>query len=132
MYTTVLAYVIAFLGFVMIGTGVWGLFYLQSGTRPILLRYCGMMIAMICGGFGLGVLHKVYACWSRLRTQYSRTEVCDRARQSWRPIPQRTMAAGSGIQYLWAALPISNGLSHKVTKQLLKRVPPVKIVQVAS
>jgi hypothetical protein len=54
MYTTILAYVIAFLGFVMIGTGVWGLFYLQSGTRPILLRYCGMMIAMICGGFGLG------------------------------------------------------------------------------
>jgi len=35
MYTTILAYVIAFLGLVMIGSGVWGLFYLQSGARPI-------------------------------------------------------------------------------------------------
>jgi hypothetical protein len=54
MYTTILAYVIAFLGLVMIGTGVCGLFYLQSGPRPIPLRYYAMMIAMICGGFGLG------------------------------------------------------------------------------
>ena len=54
MYTTILAYVIAFLGLVMIGTGVSGLFYLQSGPRPIPLRYYAMMIGMICGGFGMG------------------------------------------------------------------------------
>jgi hypothetical protein len=53
MYTTILAYVIAFLGFVMIGTGVWGLYYLLRGPEPP-LRYVAMMIAMICGGFGLG------------------------------------------------------------------------------
>jgi hypothetical protein len=33
MYTTILAYVIAFLGLVIIGSGFWGLFYLQSGAR---------------------------------------------------------------------------------------------------
>jgi hypothetical protein len=39
-YTNILAYVIAFLGLVMIGSGVWGLFYLQSAhPRPIPLRY---------------------------------------------------------------------------------------------
>jgi hypothetical protein len=54
MYTTILAYVVAFLALVMIGSGVWGLFYLHSGPRPIPLRYYAMMIAMICGGFGLG------------------------------------------------------------------------------
>ena len=54
MYTTILAYVIAFLGLVMIGTGVWGLYYLRSGPRPVPLRYYAMMIALICGGFGLG------------------------------------------------------------------------------
>jgi hypothetical protein len=54
MYTTILAYVIAFLGLVMIGSGVWGLFYLQSGARPIPLRYYAIVIGMICAGFGLG------------------------------------------------------------------------------
>jgi hypothetical protein len=56
MYTTILAYVIAFLGLVMIGGGVWGLVYLLSvgGDRSPPLRYYAMMIAMICGGFGLG------------------------------------------------------------------------------
>jgi hypothetical protein len=53
MYTTILAYVIAFLGLVMIGGGVWGLVYLLWAPRPP-LRYFAMMIAMICGGFGLG------------------------------------------------------------------------------
>jgi hypothetical protein len=52
MYTTILAYVIAFLGLVMIGTGVWGVFYLPD--KPVPLRYYAMLIAMICGGFGLG------------------------------------------------------------------------------
>jgi hypothetical protein len=54
MYTTILAYVIAFLGFVMIGTGVWGLYYLLRGPEAIPLRYVAMIIAMICGGFGFG------------------------------------------------------------------------------
>ena len=55
MYTTILAYVIALLGFVMIGIGAWGLFYLlYSRPGPVPLRYFAMMIAMICGGFGLG------------------------------------------------------------------------------
>jgi hypothetical protein len=55
MYTTILAYVIAFLGLAMIGGGVWGLLYLQSAhPRPIPLRHYAMMIGMICGGFGMG------------------------------------------------------------------------------
>jgi hypothetical protein len=55
MYTTILAYVIAFLGLVMIGSGVWGLLYLQGAhPRPIPLRHYAMMISMICGGFGMG------------------------------------------------------------------------------
>lgn len=55
MYTTILAFVIAFLGLVMIGSGVWGLFYLQSAhSRPIPLRYYAIVIGMICAGFGLG------------------------------------------------------------------------------
>jgi len=53
MYTAVLAYVIAFMGLVMIGGGVWGLFYLRSGPRMRALRYYAMAIGMICVGFGL-------------------------------------------------------------------------------
>jgi hypothetical protein len=53
MYTTILAYAIAFLGLVMIGTGGWGLVYLMAAPRPP-LRYYTLMIGMICGGFGLG------------------------------------------------------------------------------
>jgi len=54
MYTTILAYVIAFLGLVMIGVGVWVLLYLQLGPRPIPPRYYAMVIGTICAGFGLG------------------------------------------------------------------------------
>jgi hypothetical protein len=52
--TTVLAYVIAFLGLVMIVGGLWGLFYLQGQARAIPLRYYAMAIGMICGGFAMG------------------------------------------------------------------------------
>ncbi|MFZ2078180.1 MAG: hypothetical protein WAV38_16295 [Xanthobacteraceae bacterium] len=56
MYTTILAYVIAFVGLAMIGGGVWGLFDLwrQRARVNVPLRYYGMAIGMICGGFGLG------------------------------------------------------------------------------
>lgn len=54
MYTIILAYVIAFLGVVMIGTGIRGLFYLKSEPGPVPLRHYVMMIGMICGGFGMG------------------------------------------------------------------------------
>jgi hypothetical protein len=56
MRTTILAYVIAFLALAMIGGGVWGLFDLwRQRTRVnVPLRYYGMAIGMICGGFGMG------------------------------------------------------------------------------
>ncbi|MGB6658146.1 MAG: hypothetical protein WBE90_03365 [Xanthobacteraceae bacterium] len=50
MLTTILAYVIAFLGLIMIAAGIWGLFHLLGQTRPIPLRYYAMAIGMICGG----------------------------------------------------------------------------------
>jgi hypothetical protein len=56
MRTPILAYVIAFLGLVMIGGGVWGLLYLFSQTTRTPLRYYAMTIAMICGGFAMGGL----------------------------------------------------------------------------
>jgi hypothetical protein len=56
MRTTILAYVIAFLALAMIGGGVWGLFDLsrQRARVNVPLRYYGMAIGMICGGFGMG------------------------------------------------------------------------------
>jgi hypothetical protein len=56
MYSTIVAYVIAFLGVVMIGSGLWGLLYLQGAPRPTPMRYYAMMIGMICGGFAMGGL----------------------------------------------------------------------------
>jgi hypothetical protein len=72
MYTTILAYVIAFLGLVMIGGGLWGLLQLwRHSSRPVVsdglgphwsadsvrikipLRNYAMAIGMICGGFGM-------------------------------------------------------------------------------
>jgi hypothetical protein len=51
--TTILAYLIGLLGLVMITAGIWGFFYLQGQTRPIPLRYYGMVIGMICGGVAM-------------------------------------------------------------------------------
>jgi hypothetical protein len=76
MYTTILAYVIAFLGLVMIVGGLAGLLLLWSqSSRPVSAdafgrpnwsgaednsarikiprRYYAMAVAMICGGFGM-------------------------------------------------------------------------------
>jgi hypothetical protein len=63
LYTTILAYVIAVLGLIMIVGGVWGLFhlFLESARIRIPLRYYGMAIGMICGGFGLGGIAQVCA-----------------------------------------------------------------------
>jgi len=51
--TTILAYVIAFLGLVMIASGVWGCFYLLGQARPVPIRYYAMVIGMICAGFAM-------------------------------------------------------------------------------
>lgn len=56
--TTILAYVIAFLGLVMIAGGIWGLFYLRGQAergqvQAIPLRYYAMVIGMICNGFAI-------------------------------------------------------------------------------
>ncbi len=52
MRTTILAYVIAVLGFVMICGGVYSFFVLWNDRAT--LRHYGMTIGMICGGFGMG------------------------------------------------------------------------------
>ena len=53
---TILAYAIAFMGLIMIGGGVWGLFLLvKTSVRPP-LRYFAMAIGMISGGFAMGGL----------------------------------------------------------------------------
>ena len=56
MGTTILAWVIAILGLVMIAGGIWGLVFLWNQTTQAYsppLRYYGMAIGMICGGFGM-------------------------------------------------------------------------------
>jgi hypothetical protein len=52
MRTTVFAYVIGVLGFVMICGGVYSFFDLWNARAP--LRHYAITIGMICGGFGLG------------------------------------------------------------------------------
>jgi hypothetical protein len=56
MKTTILAYVIAFLGLVMIGTGAWTLFnlYSERDRGAVRQRDYAMAIAMICIGFAMG------------------------------------------------------------------------------
>ena len=58
MRTTILAYAIAFMGLIMIGGGVWGLFLLVGTTVRPPLRHYAMAIGMISGGLamvGLGL-----------------------------------------------------------------------------
>ena len=56
MRTAILAYAIAFMGLIMIGGGVWGLFLLvKTSVRPP-LRYFAMAIGMISGGIAMGGL----------------------------------------------------------------------------
>ena len=56
MRTTILAYAIAFMGLIMIGGGMWGLFLLvKTSVRPP-LRYFAMAIGMISGGIAMGGL----------------------------------------------------------------------------
>jgi hypothetical protein len=52
MRTTILAYVIAVLGFVMICGGVYSFFDLWN--ERAVLRHYAITIAMICGGFAMG------------------------------------------------------------------------------
>ncbi len=56
MRTTVLAYIIAFLGIIMIAGGIWGMFDLLRQTVRIPLRYYAMAIGMLCGGFAMAGL----------------------------------------------------------------------------
>jgi hypothetical protein len=53
MRTTILAYVIAFMGLIMIGGGLWGLFLLIGATTRPTLRYYAMTIGMISGGLAM-------------------------------------------------------------------------------
>ncbi len=56
MKTTILIYVIALLGLVMIGTGAWTLFnlYSERDRAPAPQIHYAMAIAMICLGFAMG------------------------------------------------------------------------------
>jgi hypothetical protein len=55
MVTNILTFLIAILSLIMIAGGVWGLVYLwnQRAQVRIPLRYYGMAIAMIGGGFAM-------------------------------------------------------------------------------
>jgi hypothetical protein len=53
MRTIILAFAIAFMGLVMIGGGLWGLFLLIGGTARPPLRYYAMTIGMISGGLAM-------------------------------------------------------------------------------
>jgi hypothetical protein len=55
MITIILTFLIAILGLIMIAGGVWGFVYLwnQRTQTRIPLRYYGMAIGMICGGFAM-------------------------------------------------------------------------------
>ena len=52
MRTTILAYVIAVLGFVMICGGIYSFFDLRNARAP--LRHYAITIGMFCGGFAMG------------------------------------------------------------------------------
>ena len=56
MRTTILAYVIAFLGLLMIGGGIWDLLDLlrHRARTEIPIRYYGMAIGTICVGVAMG------------------------------------------------------------------------------
>ena len=56
MRTTILAYVIAFLGLLMIGGGIWDLLDLlrHRAQLQIPIRHYGMAIGTICVGVGMG------------------------------------------------------------------------------
>jgi hypothetical protein len=52
--TTILAYVIAFVGLLMIVPGVWGFFILVTATTPqVPLRYYAIDFGIISGGLGM-------------------------------------------------------------------------------
>jgi hypothetical protein len=53
MRTTILAYVIAVVGLVIIVAGAWGLFILITADTPHPLRYYAMAIGLISGGVGM-------------------------------------------------------------------------------
>ena len=54
MRTTILVYVIAVMGLVIVVAGAWGLFILLTADTPrVPLRYFAMAIGMISGGLGL-------------------------------------------------------------------------------
>jgi hypothetical protein len=55
MCTTMLAYVIALMGLVMIAVGVWSLFVLEAEETVPLTDYL-IAIGMISGGLGMGGL----------------------------------------------------------------------------
>jgi hypothetical protein len=59
MYSSILAYVIAFLGLVMIAGGLWTFLHIQSGPRPIALRNYATAVSMICLGFAMGGIAQV-------------------------------------------------------------------------
>ena len=60
MVTSVLIFLIAVLGLMMIVGDVWGLVILwkQTAWTRLPLRYYGMTIGMICGGFAMWALRR--------------------------------------------------------------------------
>ena len=78
MRTTILAYVIAFLGLLMIGGGIWDLLDLlrHRARTEIPIRHYGMAIGTICVGVGIGGIAQVLRLLVAIAPQYSRTEVC--------------------------------------------------------
>jgi hypothetical protein len=56
MRTTVLAYLMALMGLVVIAVGAWGLFISVAGREPVALTHYAIAIAMISGGLGMGGL----------------------------------------------------------------------------
>jgi hypothetical protein len=57
MRTTILAYLIALMGLVIIAVGVWGLLMLVAEkTVRVPLRYYAMALGMISGGLAMGGL----------------------------------------------------------------------------
>ncbi len=53
MITSVLIFLIAISGLIMIAGGIWGLIYLLSQETRSPPRYYAAVIGMICGGLGM-------------------------------------------------------------------------------
>jgi hypothetical protein len=87
MRTTILAYVIAVLGFVMICSGIYSFFDLWNARATV--KHYAITIGLFCGGFAMGgIAQALRQLVAIVQAMHSRTDVCARGPQSTHPNPR--------------------------------------------